>query len=75
MTNEEFQRIVLEKLENLETGQGRLEERQGRLDERQGRLEKEIKEIRREQKFMWEDIKKIDSRLDKQEEKIKAIAK
>ena len=39
MSNEEFQKIVLEKLENLEDGQKRLETRQGTLEEGQRRLE------------------------------------
>lgn len=45
MTNEEFQRLVLEKLDNLELGQKGLEEGQNRLEERQESLEREIREI------------------------------
>lgn len=39
MTNEEFQRIVLEKLEKLEKGQGKLETDVGSLKEGQKKLE------------------------------------
>lgn len=40
MNNEEFQKIVLEKLGGLEEGMSRLENRQSKLEERQGNLEK-----------------------------------
>jgi len=39
MTNEEFQRLVLEKLDNLEMGQKSLEARQGNLEVGQKSLE------------------------------------
>ncbi|KTE92003.1 hypothetical protein AT727_03450 [Desulfitobacterium hafniense] len=39
MTNEEFQKLVLEKLTGLEHGQTRLEEGQVKLEQRQSRLE------------------------------------
>ena len=89
MTNEEFQRIVLEELSGLregqrsleegqsklEEGQTRLELRQGKLESRQNSMEKDIKEIKNVQKFMWEDIKKLDNRLGKQEEKVRRLCK
>lgn len=54
MTNEEFQRIVLEKLGGLEEGQKRLEGRQKSLEERQksleeGQMKLEQRQIRLEQ--------------------------
>lgn len=60
MTNEEFQRTVLEELRKLN----------GKVDN----LEKGQEDIKRDQKYMWEDIKKIDNRLEKQEIKLKKVA-
>ncbi|CDX03121.1 Hypothetical protein DPCES_3234 [Desulfitobacterium hafniense] len=52
MTNEEFQKLVLEKLMGLEQGQSKLgegqvklEQRQAKLEERQVKLEKRIDEV------------------------------
>ncbi len=45
MTNEEFQKLVLEKLTGLEQGQSKLEEGQVKLEERQVKLEKRIDEV------------------------------
>lgn len=59
MTNEEFQKLVLEKLTSLENGQTEL---------RMGQ-----EEIKRELKFVWEDIKRLDNRLERQEIKVKNI--
>lgn len=88
MTNEEFQRIVLRELkglkkdvgglekgqQNLEEGQRNLEKRQGNLEDGQKRLEKGQREIKRELSFIWDDIKKIDNRLEEQEIEIKKVS-
>lgn len=66
MTNEEFQKIVLQELKTLKEGQQKLEEGQQKLEEGQ-------KEIRKELNFVWEDIKRIDNRLEKQEVKIRKV--
>ncbi len=57
MTNEEFQKIVLEELrglregqESLKVGQKRLEERQKKLEERQKKLEERQKQLEERQK-------------------------
>ena len=94
MTNEEFQKIVLEefqklnekvgnldgKVDNLEQGQKSLQDDVSGLKEGQKNLEGEVKgikkvlrEIKRDQKFMWGDIKRIDNRLAKQEGQIKFL--
>ncbi|MDN5303081.1 MAG: hypothetical protein PWQ60_2595 [Thermoanaerobacteraceae bacterium] len=78
---EEILKKILEKVDGIENsvtelkeGQKRLEERQAkleegqkRLEERQVKLEEGQKEIRKELKFIWDDIKKIDNRLIAQE--------
>lgn len=56
MDSEQFQKIVLEQLKMLTDGQKTLEQGQ--------------KEIKNELKYMWDDIKKIDSRLSSQEEEV-----
>ena len=80
MTNEEFQKIVLQELktlkegqQKLEEGQQKLEEGQQKLEEGQQKLEEGQKEIRKELNFVWEDIKRIDNRLEKQEVKIRKV--
>ena len=45
MTNEEFQRLVLEKLDKLEAGQNKLEAGQNKLEAGQSNLEARQKEI------------------------------
>lgn len=67
MTNEEFQKIVLEKLEKLEWDVGSLKDGQIKLEDGQ-------REIRKELNYVWDDIKRIDSRLEKQETKIRKIS-
>ena len=73
MTNEEFQKIVLQELKTLKEGQQKLEEGQQKLEEGQQKLEEGQKEIRKELNFVWEDIKRIDNRLEKQEVKIRKV--
>lgn len=63
MTNEEFMRIVLDKLSNLEEGQTSLEQNFVKLEEGQ-------EEIKKELKYIWDDIKRIDQRLSQQENEI-----
>ena len=67
MTNDEFQKIVLEKLEKLEWDVGSLKDGQIKLEDGQ-------REIRKELNYVWDDIKRIDSRLEKQETKIRKIS-
>ena len=67
MTNEEFQKKVLEKLEKLEWDVGSLKDGQIKLEDGQ-------REIRKELNYVWDDIKRIDSRLEKQETKIRKIS-
>ena len=67
MTNEEFQNIVLEKLEKLEGDVGSLKDGQIKLEDGQ-------REIRKELNYVWDDIKRIESRLEKQETKIRKIS-
>ena len=81
MTNEEFQNIVLEKLEKLEgdvgglkDSQRKLEDGQRKLEDGQRKLEDGQREIRKELNYVWDDIKRIESRLEKQEIKIRKIA-
>ena len=70
MTNEEFQRIVIEKLENLEVGQKNLETRQKNLEEgqknletRQVSLEAGQKNLETRQKSLEEGQEEIISKL------------
>jgi len=102
MTNEEFQKLVLEKLggiegridtlegrlgnleegqiklegrlNNLEEGQIKLEGRLNNLEEGQRKLEKGQEDIKRELRYIWDDIKRIDNRLEKQEIKLKKVS-
>jgi len=88
MTNEEFQKLVLEKLGgiegridtlegrlgNLEEGQIKLEGRLNNLEEGQRKLEKGQEDIKRELRYIWDDIKRIDNRLEKQEIKLKKVS-
>ncbi len=73
MTNEEFQRIVLEKLSNLESDVGGLKTDVGSLKSDLGSLKEGQKGIRKELRFVWDDLKRIDRRLEKQESKIKQV--
>ena len=66
MTNEEFQKIVLEEFQKLN-------EKVGNLDGKVDNLEQGQKEIKQELNFMWDDIKRIDNRLAKQEGQIKFL--
>ena len=68
MDNEVFQQLVLEKLEILTRGQKRLEDRVANLEAGQKKLEKVQKQIRKELRFVWDDIKKLDNRIAKLEE-------
>lgn len=65
---------------NLEVGQQQLVERVGELEKRQENLEiglrdlgKGQREIKKELGFVWDDIKKIDNRLEEQEIKISKV--
>jgi len=51
-----------------------MEGRLGSLEEGQNEMKKDINEIKLEQRFMWEDIKKIDNRLERQEIKLRKVA-
>ena len=62
MTNEEFQRIVLQKLDNLEEGQRRLEERQQRLEEGQQRLEERQQRLEERQQRLEERQQRLEER-------------
>ena len=66
MTNEEFQKIVLEELRNLngkvdklDQGQVRLEERQTKLEERQAKLEERQIKLEEGQEEIKRDLKAI----------------
>lgn len=70
MTNEEFQRIVLEQLQTLNTsvsdlkeGQISLEKGMTKLEARQANVEKGQESILTQLRYVWEDIKRIDDRL------------
>ena len=54
--------------EQLVQGQKQLEQGQKRLEQGQKRLEQGQEDIRSELRYIWDDIKKIDARLTKQEE-------
>lgn len=64
MNNEEFQKIVLEKLDNLEKGQLRLEDRQSNLEEGQKdikrRLQGEIDQIHGLTEFRYDTKKSLE---------------
>lgn len=80
MTNEEFQQIVLKKLETLETGQEslaigqkNLEDRQKALEDRQKNLETGQEEIKKDLKAVIEQTanltefrEEINEKIDKQ---------
>lgn len=59
MTNEEFQRLVLEKLGNLEEGQRNLEEKIGNLEVKVGNLEEGQRNFEEGQKSIQKDIRSI----------------
>ncbi|TEB06161.1 hypothetical protein Psch_03205 [Pelotomaculum schinkii] len=84
MDNEQFQRLVLEQLKALTDGQKGLEQSVKSLEQGQKGLDQSVKsleqgqkaleqgqaEIKNELKYIWADIKKIDSRLSTQEEEV-----
>lgn len=65
---EEILKQILSELSSLKEGQSRLELGQEQLGQGQKRLEKGQDDIRSELHYIWDDIKKIDARLTKQEE-------
>ena len=71
MNNEEFQKLVLEKLNKIDS----LEEGQKSLVTEIKGLKRDVKEIKRDVKAAWGDILHIDNRLSSQEEKVNKIAK
>ncbi|MDN5313553.1 MAG: hypothetical protein PWQ68_2527 [Thermoanaerobacteraceae bacterium] len=64
---EEILKKILEKVDGIENSVTELKEGQKRLEERQANLEEGQKEIRKEIKFIWDDIRKLDNRLFAQE--------
>lgn len=80
MTNEEFQRIVLEEFKGIKEDIGAIKEDVEGLKEDVGGLKKDVeglkkgqREIRRELGFVWDGIKKIDNRLEEQKVKISKV--
>ncbi|SHJ99584.1 hypothetical protein [Paramaledivibacter caminithermalis] len=62
-------------ISDLKTGQSKLEKGMTNLEKGQAKLEKSVanlekgqQEIKKEISFMWEDIKRLDNRLTKQEQ-------
>jgi len=75
MNNEEFQKLVLEKLNKLDEGQKSFEEGQKKLEREVKDLKRDVKEIKHDVKAAWGDILLIDNRLSAQEEMVEKIAK
>jgi len=63
MTNEEFQKLVLEKLVSLEQGQKALEQGQKALEQRQKALEQGQKALEQSQKSLEQGQKAIEERM------------
>ncbi|WP_018212566.1 hypothetical protein [Desulfitobacterium hafniense] len=79
MTNEEFQKLVLEKLTGLEQGQSKLgegqvklEQRQAKLEERQGKLEEGQVKLEQRQVKLEERQVKLEKRIDEVESTLTA---
>jgi uncharacterized coiled-coil protein SlyX len=77
MDNEKFQELVLQQLKSLTEGQSRLEDRMSRLEatqQKQGHdiltIKKDVKELKSEVRYVWDDIKKLDTRLTAQGEEL-----
>lgn len=64
MTNEEFQQIVLKKLETLETGQKALEDRQKNLEIGQEEIKKDLKAIIEQTANLTEFREEINEKID-----------
>ncbi len=64
MTNEEFQKIVLEELKSLKEGQKNLEEGQRNLEEGQREIKKELKAITAQTADLTEFREEINAKLD-----------
>jgi hypothetical protein len=75
MTNEEFQRLVLQKLDNLELGQKSLEEGQNRLEKRQKSLELGQRNLEQRQKNLELGQKNLEERQKNLELETKEISK
>jgi len=64
MTNEEFQQIVLKKLETLETGQKALEDRQKNLEIGQEEIKKDLKAVIEQTANLTEFREEINEKID-----------
>ncbi len=64
MTNEEFQKIVLEELRSLKEGQRNLEEGQRNLEEGQREIKKELEAITEQTADLTEFREEINAKLD-----------
>ena len=64
MTNEEFQKIVLEELRSLKAGQINLEARQSNLEEGQREIKKELKAITEQTAILTEFREETNAKLD-----------
>lgn len=73
MDNEQFQRLVLDQLKMLTEGQKELGQSVKAVEQGQKVLEQGQVEIKNELKYIWADIRKIDSRLSTQEEEVGII--
>lgn len=72
MTNEEKILVILEQLQE---GQKKTDERLDRIEVDIKGLKKDTKEIKRNLNYVWDDIKRIDDRLQVQEEKVERLVK
>ena len=64
MTNEEFQRIVLEELKDLKAGQGKLEDRIGSLEDRMGSFERKLDAVVEQTAILTEFKEDTSKKLD-----------
>ncbi len=51
-----------ERLDKVDQRLDKVDQRLDKVDQRLDSIEKDIKEIKTEQRYMWEDIKKLDTR-------------
>ena len=72
MTNEEFQKLVLEKLTGLEQGQSKLGEGQVKLEQRQVKLEEGQVKLEQRQAKLEERQVKLEKRIDEVESTLTA---
>lgn len=71
--NEEFQKIVLEQFGQINGRLDKMDTRLTTLEKGQKKLQQDVTLIKRDVKGVWEDIIRLDKRVEKQKEEIELL--